>query len=136
MSFLLNFIPLQYQIIAKYIASAAIALACAYGGHSLTKMYYQPKIQTLEIRAKQFEDAYNAIAISVVNQNQGISDLKKAQDIKAKEIEVAKDKAKIESSKYKDEAKVILRKTSVTEDICKEANDLISSELTSERDTK
>lgn len=133
MNFLLGIIPLQYRIIAKYIAYLILALSCAFGGHYITKKHYQPKVELLQVQVKQFEEAYNTLAELTNKQNAAILDLQKQGIAKQKKAEIVLEKARKDSAKFGNEANGIMLIKPKNADTCKEASILIDSELTKER---
>lgn len=131
-SFLISLIPTSYL---KIILIASIFLAGLFSGYKVTSWYYSGDIANLESTVKQYEIAYSALAESSKLQNESIQKLSKEQEKKQKEVKLAQDKAKLDSSIYKKKASELLQIKSEGKS-CSDASALIDNALKQERSIK
>lgn len=131
-SSLISMIPTSYL---KLLIVAGIFLAGLFSGYKVTSWYYSGDVAALETTVQQYEGAYAALAESSRLQNESIQKLSKEQEKKQKEVKLAQDKAKLDSSIYKKKASELLQIKSEGKS-CLDASALVDSTLKQERNIK
>jgi len=136
MNYLSMLIPEQYKLIAKLIFVGIFAALFTYSGYYFTQMYYAPKLEIALLHTKEFEDAYNSLAVSSNKQNEAILKLQESSVARSKIYLQGVAKARSYSDKQGSQANLILLTKPNSSDTCKEASLLIDKIILQEREDK
>lgn len=133
LSLITKFIPSQYLWIAKIAAVVIVVLCLVFSGYRLAVWHYEPLIQKAEYELQVCNANYYAIKELSDKQNKAILDLNTAKETKAKQVQVAQEKAKVLSQVNNKQVQDILRLQLGNNDACQAASTLVDEELAKER---
>lgn len=133
LSLITKFIPSQYLWIAKIAAVAIVVVGLIFSGYKIAVWHYEPLVEKAEYELQVCNDNYSAIKELSDKQNKAILDLNTAKETKAKQVQVAQEKAKVLSQVNNKQAQDILRLQLGNSDACQAASNLVDEELAKER---